>query len=219
MRGQPRAQKLPRAAQPRGTREAVRGSRESSRGQRRPAKSRGWVGLGRGVQETGQARDAEGGSGAGKKVLSGGWGRRPGSRGGGRRRSAGARTRGRPAAATYLLVRDPLRLLQAERTAEGTVLWHHAEAAGRAHQLLGIAACSHLGGHDAASAVAHRPRTGPSPAKSPAPPVRLTAPAPNRHVRSEGRANRRQDSALSLRSPICAKAPPLPPLKSITNQQ
>lgn len=72
--------------------------------------------------------------------------------------------------ATYLLVGYPLRLLQAKRAAEGAVLGHHAQAAGGAHQLLGVAARGHLGGHDAASALARRPHTDPRPAKSPAPP-------------------------------------------------
>lgn len=109
----------------------------------------------------------------------------PGCAGGGRRGRAGEGCRGAGrareptrartswrAAETYLLVRDPLRLLQAERAAEGAVLRHHAQAAGGAHQLLGIAARGHLGGHDAAPQLARRPppATRPSPPRSPAPP-------------------------------------------------
>lgn len=71
------------------------------------------------------------------------------------------------AAATYLLIRDPLRLLQAEGAAKGAVLGHHTQAARGAHQLLGVAARGHLGGHDAATAIA--PRPGPSPRQEPRP--------------------------------------------------
>lgn len=153
----------------------------------------------------------------------------PGCAGGGRRGRAGEGCRGAGrareptrartswrAAETYLLVRDPLRLLQAERAAEGAVLRHHAQAAGGAHQLLGIAARGHLGGHDAAPQLARRPppATRPSPPRAPprpAPPARLTAPAPNRHALPGAQANRRLGPAPSLRSPIAVRAPPLPP--------
>jgi hypothetical protein len=54
---------------------------------------------------------------------------------------------GDPGARTHLLVRNPLRLLQAERASEGAVLRHHAQATWRAHKLLGVATRGHPRGH------------------------------------------------------------------------
>lgn len=136
--------------------------------------------------------------------------RSPGTLTGGLRRAGrGGGAGSWRAAATYLLVRDPLRLLQAEGAAKGAVLGHHAQAARGAHQLLGVATRGHLGRHDAASALASRP--DPSPAKSPAPPAWMTGAASNRHARLGARANRRSGSAPPLRSSIRARAPPRPP--------
>lgn len=75
-------------------------------------------------------------------------------------------------ARTHLLVRDPLRLLQAERASEGAVLRHHAQAAGRAHKLLGVATRGHPRGHVSAGAphatARAEPRKGATPPRPPA---------------------------------------------------
>lgn len=187
------------------------------------------------TREKGQAeRPGGGGAGSpsGRSAGAGG----AGSRGRGALRGPGesARTPGGPgerpgsrgwrAAATYLLVRDPRRLLQAEGAAVGAVLRHHAQAAGRAHQLLGVAARGHLGGHDAAGALARcPPPAARSPARAPreprpAPPAWLTAPASSRQARLRARTNRCSGSAPPPRAPIGARAPP-PPLRPATNGQ
>lgn len=88
-----------------------------------------------GTERRPTARDGGDAAGAAAaKRPEGGGGRRPGS-GWGR----GART--------HLLIRNPLRFLQAERASEGAVLRDHAQAAGRAHELLGVATRGHPRGH------------------------------------------------------------------------
>lgn len=61
----------------------------------------------------------------------------------------------------YLLVRHPGGLVQAEGAAGGAVLGHHAQPAGRAHQLLGVAglAARHLPPSSSATATRSPPPT------------------------------------------------------------
>ena len=170
----------------RGTDDGRGGPRKGSRSQ-----TKRFAGPGRGTREARRAWGAD------RVALAS-------ERDPGRGRGAGSRR----AVATYLLIRDPLRLLQAEGAAKGAVLGHHAQAAGGAHQLLGVAARGHLGGHDAATAFARGP--GPRPVRSPAPPAWMTTAASNRHARPGERANRYPGPAPTLSCSIHAVAPPRP---------
>lgn len=166
------------------------------------------------TREKGQA-ERPGGGGAGSPSGRSAGAEGAGSRGRGALRGPGesARTPGGPgerpgsrgwrAAATYLLVRDPRRLLQAEGAAVGAVLRHHAQAAGRAHQLLGVAARGHLGGHDAAGALARCPppaARGPQPGPSPSgAPPRPASVADSARVQSPSQAQSTDQSVLGIR--------------------
>lgn len=190
-------------------------STDDGAGVRARAESRRDVGVGvPRTREKGQAeRPGGGGAGSpsGRSAGAGG----AGSRGRGAPRGPGesARTPGGPgerpgsrgwrAAATYLLVRDPRRLLQAEGAAVGAVLRHHAQAAGRAHQLLGVAARGHLGGHNAGGALARRsppaargPQPGPSPSGAPPRPASV---ADSARVQSPSQAQSTDQSVPGIR--------------------
>lgn len=179
-------------------RAGARGAEGSRGGTRRPAGARAAV-RAAGTRTRDPARGR--GCGGSRARVRGVPGEGAGGPGRGRGRGAGSRR----TAATYLLVRDPLRLLQAEGAAEGAVLGYHAQAAGGAHQLLGVAARGHLGGHDAATALASRP--DPRPARSPALPAWRTRAASNRHARPGARANRSPGSAPQRGLQPCGRPP------------
>lgn len=212
------ARELPRGAERGCLRAAERGPRKAAdeaSGEQRLLRLRRGVGR----QGVPGARTGSGAAAWGSRASAGGVGLEARTRGAGRGQGARGTDAGLAGTATYLFVGYPLRLLQAKRAAEGTVLGHHAQAAGGAHQLLGVAARGHLGGHDAASALARRAHTDPRPAKSPAPPFE----ADSARAQSPSPARSTSQSALGLR-PISVLANPRKgtapaTLWSVTNRQ